>query len=142
MSAARAYEASSVIGASPEVVWGLLSDLAAWPDWDCGVTAVDGRLAPGEKVSLTVEVNPRRAFRVKVAELAEPERIVFRGGMPLGLFVGERTYTLEGDGASTRFHMREEYTGPLAGLICRSIPDLSGSFQQFADGLKAKAEQR
>jgi uncharacterized protein YndB with AHSA1/START domain len=141
MSAARAYEAGSVIDVPPAVVWSVLSDLAAWPDWDSGVTAVQGRLAPGEKVSLTVEVNPGRAFRVTVADLAAPERIVFRGGMPLGLFVGERTYALGGDGESTRFHMREVYTGPLAGAIFKSIPDLSGSFQQFADGLKAKAEQ-
>ena len=136
----RSYEAASLIQASPQSVWAVLSDLDAWPEWESGVTAVQGRLAPGEKVSLTVAVNPGRAFRVKVADLAEPQRIVVRGGMPLGLFVGERTYTLESEGAATRFRMREEYTGALAGAIFKSIPDLSGSFQQFADGLKAKAE--
>jgi hypothetical protein len=36
--------------------------------------------------------------------------------------------------------MVEEYTGPLAGLITRSIPDMNESFQQFADGLRAAAE--
>lgn len=36
--------------------------------------------------------------------------------------------------------MREEYTGPLAPMIFRSIPDLNPSFQQFAAGLKQKAE--
>ena len=136
----RAYEAASLIGASPQSVWAVLSDLDAWPDWESGVASVQGRLAPGERVSLTVDVNPGRAFRVKVAELSEPQRIVLRGGMPLGLFVGERTYTLESEGPATRFRMREQYSGPLAGAIFKSIPDLSGSFQQFADGLKAKAE--
>jgi hypothetical protein len=38
--------------------------------------------------------------------------------------------------------MREEYTGPMLPLIWRSIPDLQPSFEQFARGLKARAEQR
>ena len=129
-----------MIGASQQSVWAVLSDLDRWPEWESGVTAVQGHLARGEKVSLTAAVNPGRAFRVKVAELEEPQRIVLRGGMPFGLFTGERTYTLESEGAATRFRMREHYTGPIAGAIFKSIPDLSGSFQQFADGLKAKAE--
>jgi hypothetical protein len=36
--------------------------------------------------------------------------------------------------------MREEYTGPLAGMIFKSIPDLGPSFRQFAEGLKQTAE--
>jgi hypothetical protein len=36
--------------------------------------------------------------------------------------------------------MREEYRGPLAPLIWRSIPDLGRSFRQLAAGLKARAE--
>jgi hypothetical protein len=94
------------------------------------VTSVDGRLALGEKLSITVEANPRRAFPVKVVTISEPDRIVFRGGLPLGLFVGERTYTLQREGAATRFTMREQYSGPLAGVIFKSIPDLSPSFQR------------
>ena len=36
--------------------------------------------------------------------------------------------------------MREEYTGLLLSLIWRSMPDLGPSFQQFAAGLKKRAE--
>jgi uncharacterized protein YndB with AHSA1/START domain len=137
----RAYEASSVIDAAPEQVWRVLTDIAAWPSWNSGVTKVDGRLELGEKLSITVEANPGRAFPVKVATRAEPELIALRGGMPLGLFTGERTYTLQSEGDATRFTMREQYTGPLAGVIFKSIPDLGPSFQQFADGLKQQAER-
>lgn len=136
----RAYEASAVIDAEPDEVWRVLSDVAGWPTWNSGVTKVAGHLALGEKLTITVEANPGRAFPVKVATLTEPEVIVLRGGMPLGLFVGERTYTLEADGSRTRFTMREQYTGPLAGMIFKSIPDLGPSFRQFADGLKQQAE--
>jgi hypothetical protein len=36
--------------------------------------------------------------------------------------------------------MREEYTGPMAGAIGKSIPDLNPSFVQFANGLKSRVE--
>ncbi len=36
--------------------------------------------------------------------------------------------------------MDEVYSGPLAPLITKAIPDLTDSFAQFADGLKAAAE--
>ena len=118
----------------------MLTDIAAWSGWDSGVTNVDGRLTLGQKLSITVEANPGRAFPVKVVTLSEPDRIVFRSGMPVGLFTGERTYTLQREGTATRFTMREQYTGPLAGMIFKSIPDLGPSFRQFTDGLKQQAE--
>jgi uncharacterized protein YndB with AHSA1/START domain len=136
----RYYEAGSFIEATPEQVWPVLADTAAWPDWNSGVSKVDGRLALGQKLSITVSANPGRAFPVKVVQLSEPEQMVFVGGMPLGLFTGKRTYTLSPEATGTRFAMREEYSGPLAGVIFKSIPDLGPSFRQFADGLKARVE--
>jgi uncharacterized protein YndB with AHSA1/START domain len=131
----RSFEASSLIDAAPDVVWVVLTNVSAWPDWNSGVTKVDGQLALGQKLSITVKANPGRAFPVKVVELTAPQRMVFRGGMPLGLFTGLRTYTLAPEGTGTRFTMREVYTGLLAGLIFKSIPDLGPSFRQFAEGL-------
>ena len=67
--------------------------------------------------------------------------MTWRGGMPLGLFSGTRTYRLTpAAGDAVRFDMREEYTGPLAGLIFKSIPDLGPSFVRFANGLKREVE--
>ena len=136
----RAYEASALIAATPERIWPVLTDAAAWPSWDSGVTKVDGRVALGEKLTIAVAANPGRAFPVKVVTLTPSARMVFRGGMPLGLFTGERTYTLAPQDGATLFTMREEYTGPLAGMIFKSIPDLGPSFRQFADGLKREVE--
>ena len=135
-----AYEAAVRIDASPERVWEVLTDIAAWPQWDSGVTKVTGSLGIGEKLTITVEANPGRAFPVRVATLERPRTIVLRGGMPLGLFRGVRTYTLTPDGDATRFAMREEYGGPLAPVITRSIPDLGPSFRRFAEGLRQRAQ--
>src|SRR5262249_43265340 len=122
------YSAESVINASPEAVWAVLVDGQSWTDWDSAVVRVDGTIAAGEKVTVYPEVNPGRGFPVRVVEFEPGQRMVWRGGMPLGLFVGTRTYTLTSlpDG-HVHFGMGEVYTGPLAGLITKSIPDLSPS---------------
>ena len=102
---------------------------------------VEGRIAPGETIKVYVKVNPGRAFPVKVTEFVPGQRMVWSGGMPLGLFKGVRTYTLTPAGnATTQFSMREEYTGPMLPMIWRSMPDLGPSFTQFANGLKQRAE--
>lgn len=136
------FEASSSIAAKPEKVWRVLTDGEAYPKWDSGIERFEGKIAPGATVKIFVKVNPGRAFPLKVTELTSNRRMVFVGGMPLGLFRGVRSYTLEPDAAGgTNFHMREEYTGPLLGMIWKSIPDLGPSFKQFADGLKSEAEK-
>ena len=137
----RGFEASSVIKAEPAAIWAVLTDGASWTSWDSAVVRLDGTIAPGEKVTVYPEVNPKRGFAVKVVDFVPAKRMTWRGGMPLGLFTGTRTYVLtpQSDG-SVRFDMREEYTGPMAGLIFKSIPDLGPSFQKFADGLKRRVE--
>jgi hypothetical protein len=60
--------------------------------------------------------------------------------MPLGLFTGERTYLVEPREGVTHFEMTEVYSGLLAGLFTKAIPDLTDSFNLFADSMKAAAE--
>jgi len=135
------YEATADINASPERIWSLLTDAPHYTDWNTTVDRVEGRIAPGETIKVFVKVNPGRAFPVKVTEFKPAERMVWSGGMPLGLFKGERTYTLSpSGGGGTRFNMREEYSGPMLGMIWGSIPDLGPAFQEFAQSLKRKAE--
>ena len=136
----KAYEASSVINANPDRIWAILTDGASYPDWDSGVVRLEGTIAPGERVKVVSGANPKRAFPVLVTDFVPGERLTWTGGMPLGLFTGVRTFTLTPDGATTRFTVREEYTGAFLPLIWRSMPDLGPSFHQFADGLKARAE--
>jgi len=134
------YEASATIDAPPEQAWAILTDAPAYARWDSGVQEVDGRIAPGGKIKVVSVANPGRAFPVKVSQFEPAKRMVWSGGMPLGLFKGVRTFTLTPEGSATRFEMREEYTGPLLPVIWKSMPDLGPSFEQFARGLKARAE--
>jgi hypothetical protein len=136
----KSYDAEATIAAPPETVWAILTDAPGYAGWDSGVQRAEGTIAPGEKIKVVSEANPGRAFAVKVTTFEPAQAMTWSGGMPLGLFKGVRTFSLTPDGATTRFSMREEYSGPLLPLIWRSMPDLGPSFQQFARGLKAKAE--
>lgn len=137
----KSYDASATIHAVPETVWAVLTDAAGYSQWNSGVDHIEGTIAPGEKIKVHTTINPGRAFPVRVSEFRRPERMVWSGGMPLGLFTGERTFTLTpGDEGITEFSMREEFTGLLLPLVWRSMPDLTESFQQFALGLKERVE--
>ena len=137
----KSFGAETMIAARPEAIWAILTDAPAYTQWDNGVKRLEGTIAPGEKLKITSEVDPKRAHPIRVTDFEPAARMTWTGGMPLGLFKGVRTFTLTPDGAGTRFTMREEFTGPLLPLIWRSMPDLGPAFEQFARGLKAKAER-
>ena len=134
------YESSATIAASPDAVWALITDAPGLSTWDSGVDRVEGRIAAGETIKVHSKAAPGRVFPVKVTEFTPSRRMVWSGGMPLGLFKGVRTYSLTPEGTGTKFHMREEYTGPMLPMIWGSMPDLQPSFDQYASGLKARAE--
>jgi hypothetical protein len=137
----RYYEASAVITADAEAVWEVLSNGPGWATWDSGVDAVEGRIGLGETVKIRSQAAPGRVFPVTVTVFEPLARLQFSGGLPLGLFRGVRTYELSSaEGGGTAFRVREEYTGPLLGLIWRSMPDLGPSFDRFARGLKLRVE--
>lgn len=137
----KSFEATANINATPNRIWAILVDGAHYPDWDSGVLSVDGQVAPGETIKVVSGANPGRTFPVKVTELNPNQSMTWSGGLPLGLFKGVRTFklTAAADGA-TRFHLREEYGGPLLSMMWRSMPGLGPSFAQFASGLKRRAE--
>jgi hypothetical protein len=139
----RSFEASTRIGASPEVVWGLLTDVGGWRDWDSGVDRVDGRVALGERLTIHATMIRTRPFSVTVTEIRPQEGMRWRSEpLPFGLALIERTYHLDAqDDGDTVLTVREDHTGPLAGLLARRTPDLNPSFRQFCAGLKARAER-
>ncbi len=134
-----AFEASVTIKAPASRVWEILTDGASYPTWDSGVTRVDGRIADGERITVHSEVSPGRAFPVEV-HMDSPTEMRWVGGLPAGLFRGVRTFRVLPGDEMTTLTMREEYSGPLVGLMSRSIPDLGPSFTRFVNGLKQRAE--
>ena len=137
----KSFGTTCVIDAPPSKVWAILTDLPAWPKWNTTVPKVEGTVALGNTVTVYTTASPGRAFPVKVAALNPPWQMLWSGGMPLGLFVGKRTFTLtEHTPGKTTFTMKEAFSGLLAPLITKSIPDLQPLFVEFAACLKRASE--
>lgn len=137
----KVFQATTTIAAAPETIWAILTNASAYPEWDPGVERIEGQIAPGEKITAYTKLSPGRAFPVTVTGFEPSRKMIWASGMPLGLFKGERTFTLAPQSqGTTTFTLREEFSGPLLPLIGRSIPNMTATFEQFAAGLKSRAE--
>ncbi len=135
----KSFSSTVQITAAPETVWQTVIDTATWPHLDSSIASVEGTPAPGAKI--TIRVNAGRAFPLRVVELTAPTRMTLLGSMPLGLFAGRRTYTITpGPSGTVELSVREQYSGLLAPLIVKSIPDLQPSFDEFTANVKRRAE--
>jgi hypothetical protein len=136
------FSVRTPIQAPPARVWALLTDAAAYPEWNSTVIGIDGEIARGSRIALTARVQPKRAFNLTVEELedGDSKRMVWADGMPLGLFRGARSIEVVPTDEGCEFAMEEEFTGLMAPLITKMIPDLQPSFDQWAADLKATAE--
>ncbi len=137
----KTFSAHTTIQAPAERIWALLTDATNYTAWNSTVEKVEGSIAPGSTIKVFAKINPGRAFPVKVFEFEPGKRMVWRGGMPFGLFKGVRTFTLTPvESGGIAFDMREVFSGPLSPLIGRSIPDLQPAFEDFAADLKRASE--
>lgn len=140
-AAAMHFKSETWIQAPPDKVWDVLVDLASWPQWDPFCEKIEGRIGLGQSLRAFSTLSPGRAFPVRVETFSPPQRMVWVGGMPLGLFRGERRFTLEEENGGTRFCLEEHFSGPLLFLIGRTIPDLNEAFEAFTQGLKQRVER-
>lgn len=134
------YYVSRDIAAPPQTIWSILTDARQLATGSFSIIRIDGAITKGQSIKLWSEVDPKRGFPIKIAVMNEPTHMEWHGGMPLGLFLGNRQFMLTPTETGTRFEMQETYSGPLKKLITRMIPDLQPSFEKFADALKSTAE--
>ncbi|MGE0702572.1 MAG: SRPBCC family protein [Vicinamibacterales bacterium] len=138
----KTFHSRISIRATADRIWSILTDASRYQRWNPTVTKVEGRIATGERITVHATISQRRAFPMDVVTADAPRKMVWRGGMPLGLFVGERVFTLtpRPGGGEVEFEMKESFTGLLAPLIGRTIPNLQPAFDEFAAALKREAE--
>jgi hypothetical protein len=136
----KTYETQIDISAPLDVVWRILTQEMPKSPIPFGILRFDGQIARRAKIKLWSEVAPKRAFALTVEACDAPHNMVWRGGMPFGLFIGRRTFTLTPDGSGCVFQMREVFSGPMSGMITKSMPDLTPGFIKFSQALKSMAE--
>jgi hypothetical protein len=135
------YRAEAYISAEPRAVWKVLMDLDAYPQWDSGVSKVEGTIAHGSRIAVHRAALPGRVLHVRVTELVENLQMVWTSGRASALFRSVRTFTLKQTaGGGTEVVVEEDFRGPLTRVMKRSVPDLQPLFEQFIVGLKAQVE--
>lgn len=137
----KTFHVSRHIAAPIDRVWKVLTDANQLASGPLGVTRIEGHIQLGQRLKLWTEATGARAFTLKVEVLDAPREMVWQGGMPLGLFRGVRRFTLVPKNGGTQFEMTETFSGLMSGLISRSIPDLTPSFERFANGLSQLSQK-
>jgi hypothetical protein len=138
----KEYVTSAKISASPERVWAVLADGEAYRQWNPEIVGVEGQIDLGASITAQVRLGDGavRSVPQRVIEFEPPHRMTWVGGLPLGLFVGRRTFivTPAGDGAEFQMHLR--MSGLLSSLILKSVGDRQPEIDKFSAALKSRAE--
>jgi uncharacterized protein YndB with AHSA1/START domain len=133
------YSVKTEISASPAKVWGKLTDARGFSAWNSTVDRIEGDIALGKKLTITVPIAPGRKFTPTVKELVAEQRMVWSDGF-YPMFQGTRTFTLTPKGPGTVFEMVEELRGIMLPMIKGSLPDFCPVFDRYAADLKKICE--
>jgi hypothetical protein len=138
----KEYLTVATVAASPERVWAILTDGKSYADWNPEIVAIDGPIAPNARIIAHVRLGDGAVRRVpqRVRVLEAPRRMEWVGGLPLGLFVGQRTFIVTPVEAGTEFRLHLKMSGPLAAMILKSVGDRQPEIDQFSAALKRRAE--
>lgn len=130
----RTTTISQTINATPAIVWALLTDAAAYPEWNSTIVSIEGKIQKGEKIKLKSTLDTSRTFKLKVKEMLTEQQLVWGDAM------GERMYTLRKVNQGTAFTMTEKIGGVMFPLFASKIPSFDAAFEQFTHDLKKEAE--
>ena len=143
---AKQLHAEVEIEATPDRVWEVLTDFAAYRDWNPFIVQAAGRPVPGTRLELHMRLSGRRptTIRPEVLEADPARRLRWLGRLLLpGLFDGEHTFTIQPAGPGrTRLIQHEEFRGLLAPIVLKMIAKSTlASFHQMNQALKTRVEQ-
>ena len=133
------------INASAELVWGILTDFASYPEWNPFVRKISGEPKVGERLEVRLEPPGSRGITLRPTVLnAEPERELRWLGHLLvgGLFDGEHSLSIHRLGEDrVRFVQGETFRGVLVPLFARSLDNSTQrGFEEMNRALKERAE--
>ena len=135
------------IDAPPERVWQVLTDFAAYPEWNPFVTSVrgDGELKEGARLEIVVRVpdGPTMTFKPRVLKVEPARELRWLGTLPLpGLFNGEHIFRLEAaGGGGARFLHGEHFSGLLIPFMGGVLRKTERGYRLMNEALKARVER-
>jgi hypothetical protein len=140
--AASDYVTATTINAPAARVWAILTDAARYEAWNPEIIGIEGALAGDARFKVRVRLGNGavRSIAMKMTRFEPTSRMEWTGGLPLGLFVGRRTFTVTPHGERSEFRMHLSMTGLLSPLINRSVGNRQAEIDGFSSALKARAE--
>lgn len=136
---------SLTIAAPPERVWSVLTDFAAYPQWNAVISKVrtDLHAGAGIRFRIKIEATPELRFAAKLTRCEPGRELAWRGGAPLvpSLAWGEHYFRLEPEPGGTRFTHGEHFGGLLAMVLRgKAHARVTRTYDSFNRALKARAE--
>lgn len=132
------------IDAAPSVVWAILTDLAAFAEWNPFITSAGGSVAVGERLTTRIEPPGGRTitFKPTVTEVDEVRVLEWLGRLVVpGLFDGRHRFELVAKNGGTRFIQTERFSGVFVPLLTRRLDAATlAGFEAMNTALKARAE--
>jgi hypothetical protein len=140
----RELTTSIEIDASAERVWAVLTDFAAFPEWNPFITSIEGEPVVGSRLRVRIAPPGGRAmtFKPAVKTADAPRELSWFGRLLVpGLFDGEHRFRLEPlDGGRTRFVQSERFSGILVALSGKALAKAERGFEAMNEALKLRAE--
>lgn len=142
----KILETQVEIAAPASRVWQILTDFAAYPDWNPFIVKAGGELREGGRLALTMQPPGRKAmnFAPRVLKAQANRELRWLGNLWVrGLFDGEHYFIIEELGPErARLTHGERFGGILVPLLKGMLdgPTRQG-FEQLNQALKARAEQ-
>lgn len=139
----RVIRTETEIDAPPAAVWAVLTDFAAYPEWNPFITEASGTLAVGEVLTLHMVPGEGRAqtFTPEVRAMRENAELVWLGALRWSwLFSAEHRFTLSEVGGATRLVHSEVFRGALVGLLRSTIDQTERDFRALNAALKDRVE--
>jgi hypothetical protein len=132
------------IQATPDRVWEVLTDLAAYPQWNPFIVRAEGVVDLGRRLTLTMQPVGGRAMtlRPRLVDVTINRKLRWRGklGIP-GLMDAEHTFLLQPQAGGTRLIQHETFRGLLVPFVAASLDRSTlPAFVAMNQALKKRAE--
>jgi hypothetical protein len=142
----RTIRSAIEIRAPIETVWGVLTDFAAYPDWNPHVRSVEGEVSNGARIAIHTQPPGGRmiVMRPTVVTWSPPNELRWRSTFLAGrLFSGEHGFKLESTGSDRcRFVQDETFSGALVPFYARlRLPRTRLGFDETNEALRDRAEE-
>jgi hypothetical protein len=129
----------------PGRIWTILTDFAAYPDWNPFIRSIHGVLQQGSRLEVRIEPSGTKGmtFRPTVLVTATGRELRWLGHLLFpGVFDGEHRFVIKTVAAGkVRLQQSEQFTGILVPMFRRRIDrETKRGFEEMNIALKSRAE--